>query len=84
MRDKKGAPPSALICGECFKQQSRAPDVDEFYCSHNHVWAIRRPDGGWLLSTGISPEDHRALLEDARKLQLHDETPGRHAQLLVH
>ena len=83
MRDKKGAPPSALICRKCFEQQSTTL-VDEFYCGHNQVWAIRRPDGGWLLSTEISPEDHRALIEDARKLQLHDETTGHDSQALVH
>lgn len=84
MIDNKGAPPSALICGECFEKQSRTPGVDEFYCSHNLVWAIRRPDGGWLLSTEISPEDHRALLEDARKLQHYDETAAHEAQARVH
>ena len=84
MRDKKGAPPSALICGECFAQQSQTPGADEFYCGHHQVWAIRRPDGGWLLSTEISPEDHRALLEDARKLQLREDKTGYDAQFLVH
>lgn len=83
MRDKKVAPPSALICGDCFEKQIMAPSADEFYCVHNQVWAIRRPDGGWLLSTEISPEDHRALLEDARLLQLHDDT-GFDGQALVH
>ncbi len=75
MATDKSAPPAALICDDCFELQSTAgPAVDEFYCSHHHVWAIRRPDGGWLLSTHVSPEDHRALLEDARKLQAVDDT----------
>ena len=75
MKDKTGAPPKALICGECFESQKEGSFAsDEFYCEHNQVWAIRRPDGGWLLSTNVSPEDHRALLEDARNIQATDET----------
>ncbi len=68
--------PNALICGECFERQrnTSVSGEDEFYCEHHHVWAIRRPDGGWLLSTEVSPEDHRALLEDARRLQTLDDT----------
>ncbi|MBT8144931.1 MAG: hypothetical protein KJO55_09540, partial [Gammaproteobacteria bacterium] len=73
MSDKKGAPPSAFICGECFEAQRTVAGVDEYYCEHNHVWAIKRPDGGWLLSTQISPEDHKALLDDARRMQLRDD-----------
>lgn len=73
MRHRNNAP-GAFICEECHQQQKTSADVDEFYCVHNHVWAIRRPDGGWLLSTDISPEDHKALLEDARQLQLRDES----------
>ncbi|MDH3589417.1 MAG: hypothetical protein OEQ74_08435 [Gammaproteobacteria bacterium] len=77
MKSKSGAPPRALICGECFESQQKASfATDEFYCQHHHVWAIRRPDGGWLLSTEVSPEDHRALLEDARKIQATDEPPA--------
>lgn len=82
MTHRVSAPPKALICGECFKKQAETPDNDDFYCEHNQVWAIRRPDGGWLLSTDISAEDHRALLEDARRLQALDET-GCHQQAEV-
>ncbi|MDH3647231.1 MAG: hypothetical protein OER80_10690 [Gammaproteobacteria bacterium] len=78
MKNETNAPPRALICGECFQNQRKAQlsGKDEFYCEHQHVWAIRRPDGGWLLSTNVSPEDHRALLEDARRLQSLDEIPA--------
>ncbi len=74
MSDKKSAP-KALICGECFDHQrkTQVSSEDEFYCEHHQVWAIRRPDGGWLLSTHVSPEDHRALVEDARRLQTQDD-----------
>ena len=74
MKDTTSAP-KALICGECFERQRKThvSSEDEFYCEHHHVWAIRRPDGGWLLSTNVSPEDHRALLEDARQLQTLDD-----------
>ena len=76
MKDKTSAP-NALICGECFERQrqTKVSSEDEFYCEHHQVWAIRRPDGGWLLSTDVSPEDHRALLEDARRLQTQDDNP---------
>lgn len=67
MRDKLSAAPQALICMKCFQRTEQG--ADEFYCEHNSVWAIRRPGGGWILSTEVSPEDHRALLEDARRLQ---------------
>lgn len=74
MSDNKSAP-KALICNECYERQhkSNASSSDEYYCEHHQVWAIRRPDGGWLLSTQVSPEDHRALVEDARRLQTIDE-----------
>ena len=57
MKDKTSAP-NALICGKCFESQRKTnvSGEDEFYCEHHHVWAIRRPDGGWLLSTDVSPE----------------------------
>lgn len=71
MRDKHSAAPQALICGECFLRYRKGSD--EFYCEHNSVWAIQRPDGGWILSTNISPDDHRALIEDAKQLQALDE-----------
>ncbi|MBT8135396.1 MAG: hypothetical protein KJO54_00140 [Gammaproteobacteria bacterium] len=77
MRDKKSAPPAAQICDECFKKQCKPSFAsDEFYCEHQLVWAIRRPDGGWLLSTEVSPADHQALVEDARRLQTIDEAPA--------
>ena len=72
MRDKLNAAPQALICMDCFRRHGQG--ADEFYCEHNSVWAIRRPDGGWILSTDVTPEYHRALLEDARRLQGLDES----------
>lgn len=82
MRDKLSAAPQALICGDCFKRHSE--DSHEFYCEHNQVWAIRRDDGGWVLSTRISPEYHRAILDDARRLQALEESGGDEAAARVH
>lgn len=88
MKDNTSASPKALICSKCFELQcdSSHDTTSEFYCEHNQVWAIRRPDGGWLLSTMISPEDHRALIEDAKKLQAVDESvvPETLAEARVH
>lgn len=70
MRDKLSAAPQALICTECYSRYETGSD--EFYCEHNNVWAIRRPDGGWILSTHISPSAHRELIEDARRMQALD------------
>lgn len=82
MRDKLSAAPQALICGECFERHSEGSH--EFYCEHNQVWAIRRADGGWVLSTRISPEYHRALLEDARRLQALEDSAAADAAARVH
>lgn len=86
MSDNKSAP-KALICGECYERQHKSDldTNDEYYCEHHQVWAIRRPDGGWLLSTDVSPADHRALVEDARRLQTVDEpVPTELAATSVH
>ena len=34
------------ICGECFREQTRAPHPKRYYCLHRERVAVRI-DGGW-------------------------------------
>ena len=67
MKNKR--PPLAAICLRCFNEQSDNGKhaTEEFYCEHNEVWAVQRADGGWVLSTGVSADYHKAMLSDARE-----------------
>lgn len=71
---KTRRPPRAAICPHCFEEQGKSGSArEEYYCAHNQVWAVRRADGGWVLSTGVTAAYHEAMLSDAHEKNAHSD-----------